>query len=97
VELGGGRTATVGVDPGKHGPVTITVQLSAGPTPQQLTATAALPDKELGPIPVPLQGHGATYTASGVVLPSAGQWTVTLTVKTSEFDSVVSDTKIRLY
>jgi copper transport protein len=97
VALGGGRTATVTLDPGRHGPVTVTVALSPGAKPQQLTATAALPDKQLGPITIPLRAGGAQYSASGVVLPSAGRWTIRLTVRTSEFDSVVADTKIRLY
>ena len=97
VALGDGRIATVTLDPGRHGPVTVTVALSPGPKPQQLTATAALPDQQLGPITIPLSASGAEYSASGVVLPSAGRWTITLTVRTSEFDSVVADTKIRLY
>lgn len=97
VALGGGRSATVTLDPGRHGPVTVTVSLSPGAKPQQLGATAALPDKQLGPIAIPLRARGAEYSASGVVLPSAGRWTITLTVRTSEFDSVVADTTIRLY
>lgn len=97
VALGNGRTATVTLDPGRHGPVTVTVVLSRGAKPQQLTATAALPDKQLGPIAIPLRANGAEYTASGVVLPAAGRWTITLDIRTSEFDSVVADTKIRLY
>jgi copper transport protein len=97
VALGAGRTATVTLDPGRHGPVTVTVALSPGAKPQQLTATAALPEKQLGPITIPLRASGTQYSASGVVLPSAGRWTITLTVRTSEFDSVVADTKIRLY
>ena len=73
--LGGGRTATVTIEPGKHGPVSITIALSAGPKPLQVTATAALPDRQLGPIPFKLATHdGATYTASGVVLPASGRW-----------------------
>ena len=97
VALGNGRTATVTLDPGRSGPVTVTVALSPGAKPQQLTATAALPDKQLGPIAIPLRASGAEYTASSIVLPSPGRWTITLTIKTSEFDSIVADTKIRLY
>jgi copper transport protein len=98
VALGSGRTATVTLDPGRHGPVSVTVHLSPGARAQQLTATAALPAKQLGPIAVPLTtSDGATYSASSVVLPSAGRWTITLTVTTSEFDAVVADAKIRLY
>jgi len=97
VALGSGRTATVTLDPGRSGPVTVTVALSPGAKPQQLTATAALPDEQLGPISIPLKAEGSQYSASGIVLPSAGRWIITLTVRTSEFDSVVADTKIRLY
>jgi copper transport protein len=98
VSLGGGRSATVTLDPGRHGPVSVTVHLSPGAKPQQLTATAALPAKQLGPIAVPLTTTDrATYSASGIVLPSAGRWTITLTVTASEFDAVVADARIRLY
>jgi copper transport protein len=97
VALGSGRSATVTLDPGRSGPVTVTVRLSSGAKPQQLTATAALPDKQLGPVAIPLRASGAEYTASGIVLPSPGRWIITLTVTTSEFDSVVADAKIRLY
>ena len=96
--IGGGREATVTIEPGKHGPVSITIVLSAGPKPLQVTATAALPDRQLGPIPFKLATHdGATFTASGVVLPAAGRWIITLTVRTSEFASAVATAKIRLY
>jgi copper transport protein len=98
VALGGGRSATVTLDPGRHGPVSVIVGLSPGARAQKLTATAALPAKQLGPVTVPLTTtDGATYSASGVVLPSAGRWTITLTVTTSEFDAVVAAAKIRLY
>ena len=98
VALGGGRSATVTLDPGRHGPVSVTVGLSPGARAQKLTATAALPAKQLGPIAVPLTTtDGSTYSASAVVLPSAGRWTITLTVTSSQFDAVVADAKIRLY
>ena len=97
VSLGGSRRATVTINPARQGPVTITVSLSPGPRPQRLTATAALPAKELGPVPIPLTTRdGSTYAASAVALPSAGRWTVTLTIRTSEFDSEVADVAIRL-
>lgn len=96
--LGGGRIAKVIIDPGRHGPVSISVALSGGARPQRLIATAALPARQLGPINIPLASQdGQTYSASGVVLPAAGPWTITLSVTTSEFDSVVADTTIRLH
>ena len=96
--LSGGRRVTVTIEPGRHGPVSVTVALTPGPKPLQLTAAAALPDKQLGPIPIKLATKdGTTFTASSVLLPAAGRWTVTLTLRTSEFDSVVADVKIRLH
>jgi copper transport protein len=98
VALGNGRTAIVTLDPGRSGPVTVTVRLAPAAVPApQVSATAALPDKQLGPITIPLRASGSGYTASGIVLPSPGRWIITLTIKTSEFDSVVADAKIRLY
>jgi copper transport protein len=95
--LGGGRTATIRITPGRAGPVTVSITLSAGAPPQQLTCSAALPAKQLGPIAVPVTKQAdSSYQASGVLLPQAGNWQITLTVKTSEFDSVVTDATVRL-
>jgi copper transport protein len=89
-------TARVGVNPGKHGAVTIDVQL-AGVTATNVTATAALPAKSLGPIPVPLQVAGpGHYTASGVLLPSSGDWQIDLTIQTSEFNSTAVVAQLQL-
>jgi copper transport protein len=97
VALGGGGRATVRVEPGRHGPVSVTVSVS-GVRAQQVTATASLPQKQLGPIPVPLTASSTdVYIASGVVLPNAGSWTFSLTVRTSEFDASTADAVIRLY
>lgn len=96
--LGGGRTATVTVDPGRHGVVTVALALSAGPQPQDVTATAALPSAQLGPIPVPLSANGTgLYGASGVDLPVAGRWVITLVVTTSEFSATTAQVTVRLY
>jgi copper transport protein len=95
--LGGGRSATVEVAPGRHGSVTVSVTLSAGAAPQQLTATAALPNQQLGPIAVPVSRQpDGRYQATGVVLPDAGSWQFVITVKTSEFDSTVADVTLPL-
>ena len=95
--LGGGRTATIRITPGQSGSVTVSITLSPGAPPQQLTCSAALPDKQLGPIAVPVtkQADGS-YQASGVLLPQPGNWQMTLTVKTSDFDSVVTNATVRL-
>jgi copper transport protein len=80
--------AQVVVTPGARGPVQITVTLTGDITPIGVTAAASLPAQNLGPIAVPLQAAGPkTYTAGDVDLPSSGTWEISLTVKTSEFDS----------
>ncbi len=97
VELAGSRTATLTVSPGRHGTVSVSLTLSAGATPIGLTLNAALPAKQLGPIPVKLAGtDGRNYTASNVLLPAAGKWSFTLDIRTSEFDAVTADTSIHL-
>jgi copper transport protein len=97
VALGGGGRATVTAEPGRHGPVSVTVSVS-GVRPQQVSATASLPQKQLGPIPVPLTASAnGVYIASGVVLPTAGSWTFTLTIRSSEFDASTANAVIRLF
>jgi copper transport protein len=95
--LGGSRTATIRITPGQAGSVTVSITLSPGAPPQQLTCAAALPDKQLGPIAVPVTKQAdSSYQASGVLLPQPGTWQMTLTVKTSDFDSVVTNATVRL-
>ncbi len=90
--------AVVEVDPGVHGPVQVSVQLTGGLKPISVSATASLPAKQLGPIPVTLQPSGAgSYTASGVLLPAAGTWQLQLTVRTSEFDSTTAVAELKVY
>jgi copper transport protein len=97
-QLGGGRSVTVTADPGVHGPVSLSVELSPGTRPKQITATALQPDKQLGPIPIPLRPNGADlYGANDVNLPVKGTWVITLVVTTSAFDAVTTDVKIGLH
>jgi len=66
--------AMVEVSPAAHGNVGFAVQVIGGTKPTSVTATASLPSKELGPIPIPLHADGSLdYTASGVLLPVAGR------------------------
>jgi copper transport protein len=89
--------ARVEVNPGSHGVVEVSVELVGDITPIALTATASLPSRQLGPIRVSLQSTGAkTYTASGVNLPVAGTWELTLTVQTSEFDATTSVVRLKI-
>jgi copper transport protein len=83
--------AQVDVTPGTAGPVQVTVTLTGNITPIDVSASASLPSRQLGPIPMALQAIGPkTYTASDVVLPSPGRWEISVTVKTSEFDSTTA-------
>ena len=53
--------------------------------------------KDLGPITIPLVLAGNQYSASSVLLPAAGPWTFSFTVRSSEFVSTVADTVVTLY
>ncbi len=96
--LGGGRTVRVTIDPGTHGTVATTVEVSAGVPPTVVTATATLPAKQIGPIDLGLTANGPElYGSSGVVLPAAGDWVITLVVATSAFDATTTAVTIHLY
>ncbi len=89
--------AQVDVTPGTAGPVQVTVTLTGNITPINVSASASLPSRQLGPIPMTLQAVGPkTYTASDVVLPSSGRWEISVTVKTSEFDSTTAVARLRV-
>ena len=89
---------TVTLDPGKHGNVSATVELSAGPQPVQVTAAAVLPSKELGPIPLDLRPNGHdVYGASAALLPAAGDWRIDLVVTKSKFSATTASVTIHLY
>jgi copper transport protein len=95
--LGGGRTATVTIEPGRHGLITATVALGPGARATAVTATATLPAKQLGPIPMNLTANGPDlYGASGVNLPVAGKWVITLVVTTSPTDAVTTSATVHL-
>jgi copper transport protein len=97
-DLGDGSSARVTVSPGRHGTVVVDVSLNSVARGTKIRATAALPDKQLGPIPIVLAANGPNeYTASNVNLPAAGDWVISLVVTTSEFDAVTAQLKIHLY
>jgi copper transport protein len=93
--LGGGRSASIVVDPGEHGVVSLTVTVPDGA--QQVVGTATEPARRLGPIPLHLQPVGAgTYQATDVDLPVAGTWLIDLVVTSSRFDAVTTEAKVGL-
>lgn len=96
-DLGGGRSVTVTVTPGKHGTVAADVSLSPGAEPKQVTATATLPAKQFGPVPVGLTANGTDgYAASGINLPLSGNWVFTVIVTMSQFDATAVQVKVHL-
>ena len=96
--LGNGRSVSVTVEPGVHGPVTAAVALSPGTKATGVTATALQPAKKIGPIPVPLTANGTDlYGSSSVNLPAAGTWVFSLVVSTSSFDAITVDVKVHLH
>jgi copper transport protein len=95
--LGDGRSVTVTVEPGVHGPVTAAVALSPGTKATGVTATALQPAKKIGPIPIKLTANGTDlYGSDSVNLPAAGTWVFSLVVSTGTFDAITVDVKIRL-
>ncbi len=93
-----GETATVRIDPGKHGTVTVTVELSSGVHATKVTGTATQNAAHLGPLPLPLTANGSgLYAADGVSLPIAGDWTIALVVTTSVADAVSTDVTLALH
>lgn len=96
--LTGGRTAMITVDPGVHGNVTITVELSGGAAPQSITATATQSAKQIGPLPIALKPEAKNlYAATAVNLAAAGRWRIDLVVTTSAADAVTTDATIALH
>ncbi len=97
-DLGDGGSARVTITPGRHGTVVVDVSLTSVAKGTKIRASAALPAKQLGPIPIPLAPNGANrYTASNVNLPAAGDWVISLVVTASQFDAVTAQVKIHLY
>jgi copper transport protein len=95
--LGGGRTVTVTADPGVHGPVNVTVELSKGVRPLSLRVTATQPRKQLGPLPIKLTRETSGVYDGSTALPVAGPWRIDLVVTTSQFDAVTADVTLTLH
>lgn len=82
---------SVEVVPAEVGPVGLHLYVnepSGAPVrPEEVEATFTLPERDLGPLTVPLvdfgQGH---YSADGAELPFAGEWDLDVVVRTSDID-----------
>ncbi|MFC0548870.1 copper resistance CopC/CopD family protein [Kutzneria chonburiensis] len=83
----------IGIVPGTVGPniiaVTVTDRTGMRIDVAELDAELSMPDKGIGPMPVPIRRTGMAmggYRAGSTELPFAGRWRLAITVRTSEFD-----------
>jgi copper transport protein len=97
VEVSANQTATLTVTPARHGPVAIKITITGGTSPQSISATATLKAKDLGPLDLGIAGQGREWAASSALLPSAGNWSFAITVRTSQFDSTTATAIVRIY
>ena len=91
-----GHRISVTSDPGTHGNVQLTVDLGTVRS-TSVTASATQPDKQIGPIPVPLSKAGAETYSGSVTLPAAGRWRIDLVVTTSAFDATTTSATLTLH
>jgi len=52
----------------------------------QVTATLSLPDRQLGPLPISLDGAGTEHYYATTAIPLPGRWQLAVTVRTDEID-----------
>lgn len=86
----GKGTVEVFVSPAKAGRDVVHIEVFApngDPEPvPQLTAAFSLPERQLGPLPVALDGAGTEHYLGSVTIPLAGEWRLAVTVRTDEID-----------
>ncbi|GAA5006437.1 copper resistance protein CopC [Kitasatospora paranensis] len=93
-------TATVTVDPVATGPNTVRLALDdstgkpASVPEVQLAFT--LPDRDLGPLPVTLTGAGTGRWSGTAQLPLAGNWVVSVTVRSSDVDQSTATEQLKV-
>jgi copper transport protein len=87
----GRGSVSVVVTPDRLGPnqIRLTVTNDAGQPfrPQEVDAALALPERNLGPLPVKLTaGQRGTYLSAPAIVTFAGQWQLRITIRTDAFD-----------
>ncbi|MGY2079944.1 copper resistance CopC/CopD family protein [Modestobacter sp. SYSU DS0657] len=98
LQSAGGTDGTVQVTlaPASPGPASLHVYLfdDAGTLvqPRQISVTLTEPQQEIGPIDVDLAGAGPGHYVGDPTLPTAGTWTLTVTVRLDEFTAVTAST-----
>ncbi|MEV6103273.1 copper resistance protein CopC [Streptomyces sp. NPDC051940] len=98
---GGSGTAELTLDPARTGDNTLHVYVTNANGElldvPELRLAFTLADKKIGPLrTVPEKVDTGHWSATGVQLPAAGDWTVALTVRTSDVDQVTEETKIKI-
>jgi len=99
--LPGGVRVTVSAHPPVAGAavVGLRVEKSGGAPldPLEVRAVAALPERDLAGLPLPLHHAGpGRYATHGTTLPFPGRWQITVTVRTSDVDAGVGTTTVTL-
>jgi copper transport protein len=87
----GRGSISVIVTPGRLGPnqlrVAVTNDTGQPYRPQQVEAVMALPERNLGPLPVKLSaGQPGTYLSAPVIVTITGRWQLRITIRTDAFD-----------
>ncbi|MER0447011.1 copper resistance protein CopC [Streptomyces sp. Edi4] len=98
---GGKGTAELTLDPGRTGANDLNVSLTdpAGKPKDapEVKVAFTLAAKSVGPLPVvPDRVAAGHWSASGVQLPMAGDWQISVTVRTSEIDETTVDKNVKI-
>jgi copper transport protein len=99
--VSGDVVVSLTVDPARTGPNEVHLYLS-GPGGslqelQEVSMTATLPSRKIGPLPVPLVKSGPNhYIADAAQFPFSGQWKLEVSALVSEFDRRIVDTTIHI-
>ncbi|MCW2698265.1 MAG: copC, partial [Modestobacter sp.] len=92
-----GGDVLVSVAPASPGPTTLHVYLYDADgeltQPREVHVTLAERQQQIGPLEVDLAGAGpGHYVGDGTVLPTAGTWTLTVSVRLDEFTAATAST-----
>ncbi|WP_246078582.1 copper resistance CopC/CopD family protein [Modestobacter excelsi] len=92
----GNGSVQVSVDPATPGPTTVHVYLYDADgqltQPQQIAVSLTEVPQQIGPLDVGLAAAGPGHYTGDPDLPSAGSWTLTVTVRLDEFTAVTAST-----
>jgi copper transport protein len=92
----GTGTVQVSLEPATPGPATLHVHLFDAEgrltQPRQITVTLTEVQQQIGPLDVDLSPAGPGQYVGDPVLPAAGSWTLTVTVRLDEFTAVTAST-----